>query len=159
MVYKWSINLYSKVDANAAGAELEKIERENGEITSKAVVEVAKSEQNVLHKLFDWDNKIAGEKWRLTQARSIIAALVVVPEKKGGYDKRAFVNIVNDPENPSHPPRFINYETAMNDEETRNILLANAMRELHVFKEKYKKLKELAKVIEAINSIEGGGIC
>ena len=156
MVYKWSIGLYASVDANAAGKELEKIEKEQGEITNKAVVEAAKSKKSVLHNLFDWDDKIAGEKWRLTQARNIIAALVVVPEDKGGYDKRAFVNIVSDPENPAHPPRFINYETAMNDEETRNILLTNAMRELHVFKEKYKKLKELAKVIEAINSIEGG---
>lgn len=154
MVYKWSINLYASVDANAAGAELERIEKANGEITNQAVVDAARKTGNVLHGLFEWDDKVAGEKWRLNQARCIIAALVVVPEQEKDYDKRAFVNVVSNPENPQHAPRYINYETAMSDAEMREILLDNAKAELIRFKSKYKKLTELAKVFAAIDELE-----
>lgn len=155
MIYKWSIGLYESVDANDAGAELERIEKENGEITNQAVVDAARDDGNILHGLFEWDNNIAGEKWRLTQARNIIAALVVVPDKEKDYDKRAFVNITSNPENPKNSPRYINYETAMMDAELRGILLDNAKQELIRFKSKYKKLTELAKVFAAIEELEG----
>lgn len=157
MVYQWSIGLYASVDANDAGAELERIEKENGEITSQAVVDAARSKKNVLHGLFEWDDKIAGEKWRLNQARCMIAALVVVPEEDKSYDKRAYVNIVKRSDNKQEQARYINYESAMSDEEMRATLLENAKEELRIFREKYKTLSELAAVFEAIDKAVGKG--
>lgn len=152
MVYKWSIGLYSSVDANVAGKEIERIEREQGEVTNQAIVDAARPKESVLHGLFEWNNKIAGEKWRLQQARCMLAALVV-DQSDDGYSKRAFVNVTPSPEFPSSPPRFINYKDAMRDDGMRDTLLRNAVRELHVFKEKYASLKELKDVITAIDSI------
>ena len=154
MVYKWTMSMFASVDANDVGKEIERIEKENGEVTNKAVVDAARSKENVMHSLFEWDDAVAGEKYRLTQAASMIRALVVVPENKGEYDKRAFVNIVENAENPKNIGRYINYDTAMSDEDMRKIVLKNALHELIVFKGKYKALKELAKVYEAIDEVQ-----
>ncbi len=153
MVYKWSIGLYSKVDANVAGKEIERIEKENGEVTNQAVVDAARPKESVLHGLFEWNDKIAGEKWRLQQARCMLAALVV-DQSDDGYDKRAFVNVTPAPENPSNPPRFINYKDAMRDEDMRETLLKNAIHELEILKDKYETLTELQEVFTAIESVK-----
>ena len=141
--------MFSKVDANDVGKEFERIEKENGEVTNKAIVDAARSEENVMHDLFEWNDKIAGEKYRLQQATNIIAALVVEADNNG-YDKRAFVNITDNPHAVRNTPRYINYETAMSDEDMRKVLLKNALQELVIFKSKYKALKELSKVFESI---------
>ena len=155
MVYKWSIGIYDKVDANVAGAELEKIEQEQGEVTGQAVVDAARPKKSVLHGLFEWDDKIAGEKWRVEQAKHMIAALVIVPEEDRNYDKRAYVNIVKRSDNKQAQARYINYENAMSDEEMRETVLQNAKEELAIFREKYKSLSELAGVFEAIDKVVG----
>jgi type II secretory pathway component PulL len=155
MVYKWSIGIYDKVDANVAGAELEKIEQEHGEVTQQAVVDAARPKKSVLHDLFEWDDKIAGEKWRLNQARCLIAALVVVPDEDKNYDKRAYVNIVKRAEHHQEQARYINYENAMSDQELGQTVLQNAKQELAAFRDKYKSLSELARVFEAIDEVVG----
>ena len=154
MVYKWSIGLYAKVDANLAGSELERIERENGEITNTAVVDAARPEDSVLHCLFDWDDREAAEKWRRTQASNMIGALIVVKdENTTDYSKRAFVNVVHDPHSLKSPPRYIRIDNAMANTETRKILLNNAKQELKRFKEKYSCLNELADVFALIDQM------
>jgi len=63
-----------------------------GHLDAETVVAEARSKKSPLHQYFDWDNKVAGEKWRLEQARSLIRRAIIVvgePEKK----VRAFVHV------------------------------------------------------------------
>lgn len=152
MIYKWSIGLYSKVDANDAGKELERIEKETGGISNHDVVDAARPEGSVLHDLFEWDDKKAGDKWRLVQASNIISALIVVNEDSQ-YNKRAFVNITKSPMLPKNKPRYIRIDNAIQDENTRKILLNNAKEELRRFREKYRALKELTEIFDLINKL------
>lgn len=46
--------------------------------------------------------------------------------------------------------RYINIADAMTDQETREIVLTRAMRELETFRQKYSDLSELADVFAAI---------
>lgn len=55
----------------AIAKELKKLERK-GEITSQRVVNAARNESHPLHGCFEWDDTVAGEKWRNEQARRII---------------------------------------------------------------------------------------
>ena len=51
----------------------------------------------------------------------------------------------------NHKGSYINVEKAMSNEETRAIVLNNAKMELVIFRNKYKKFNEFAKVMEAID--------
>lgn len=152
MAYKWSTNLYSKVKAEDAGREFEQIEAENGFITPQAVVDRARPEDSVMHKLFEWNDSIAAEKYRTQQAGCIIGALIVT-KSENNYNKRAFVNIVASPHNPKNKPQYIRVDRAFSDPTSKAIVLSNAIAELKRFKEKYAALKELSAIFNAIDNL------
>jgi hypothetical protein len=73
MDYKWRLNgLARKVDAEKAVTELERINTIFGKLTPELIVDTAREKESTLHPLFDWDNSIAAEKWRLQQARTVL---------------------------------------------------------------------------------------
>lgn len=152
MAYKWSTNFYSKVKAEDAGKEFEQIEAENGCITPEAVVDRARPKGNVMHKLFEWNDSVAAEKYRNQQACNIIGALIVT-NSETKYTKRAFVNIVSAPHNPQNKPQYIRIDRAFSDPTSKAIVLANAIADLKRFKEKYAALKELSEVFKEIEKL------
>lgn len=155
MVYQWSTNLYSKVRPEDAGKEFEQIEAENGCITPQAVVDRARPEGSVMHKLFEWNDSVAAEKYRNQQACNIIGALIIKRSEtsESKYNKRAFVNIVAAPHNLKSKPQYIRIDRAFNDPVSKAIVLDNAISELKRFKAKYSALKELSKVFDAIEEL------
>jgi hypothetical protein len=50
----------------------------NGILTPDAVVQEAKDPDSVLHELFEWDDGVAGHKYRIEQARTIISSVKVI---------------------------------------------------------------------------------
>jgi hypothetical protein len=62
---------------------LDELYEKHGTITTDLVIEEASKSKHPLHPLFDWDNAVAGHKWRQTQALAMIMATkyVVVLEK------------------------------------------------------------------------------
>jgi len=71
---------------------LSDIHRRHGLLDAETVVAEARPKNSPLHRYFDWDNKVAGERWRLEQARQLIRRAVIVigePETKC----RAFVHV------------------------------------------------------------------
>lgn len=150
MVYKWKYPM--AVSAEAAGKELEKMEQKHGHISPEIVLDESREKKAVLHGLFEWDDKKAAEKYRLTQAGGIIRNLVVVlDEQKSQEPVRAYVNVV--PEQPARRGEFINIASAMMNESTRELTLEQAKRELKEFEKKYSNLSELADVFAAIRQI------
>lgn len=57
--------------------ELQKLEDKEGRITAQAVVDAARAPRHPLHDLFTWDDKKAGEQYRLMEARTLIRAVKV----------------------------------------------------------------------------------
>lgn len=77
MVYDWKNGARISADAQKVGEELEKIEYKD----AATVLEVArKSKRSELHKCFEWDDSIAAEQHRLSQAGLILRALVTTEE-------------------------------------------------------------------------------
>lgn len=76
------------------GQELENIKKRRKTLTAKVIVEEAKTIDNPLHDYFDWNNNVAGEKWRLQQARNLIGNIVetVIVEGKATL-QRSFFNV------------------------------------------------------------------
>lgn len=53
-------------------------EQHGGNITPELVVRAAKSKDSPLHDYFDWDDKVAGGKWRIEQARELIRSVRII---------------------------------------------------------------------------------
>ena len=77
MVYTWKENTRIKIDPNLAGAELEAIHQQYGEVTPQLVLDRATDESNPLHAGFEWDDAKAANLHRIDTARRIIRLLVV----------------------------------------------------------------------------------
>lgn len=148
MVYKYHGFGY-KVDAQIVGEEIEKIEAEKGVVTAKDIVDRARPKNSPIHDLFEWDNKIAAEKWRLHTATQVLCCLVKTDEDD--TPQKAYVNI--EVKEGSKIGIFANIKKAMSDAQTREVVLRNALNELQAFKAKYNHLAELAAVFEAIDKI------
>lgn len=153
MVYKWRFYNY-KIDANIVGQEMEKLEKEYGEVTAQLLLDNARSKKSKLHDLFEWNDTVAAEKFRLAQATQIITALAVVYEDTTEEPKtvRAFANI-----GAKNKGSFITMATALSDEQSRAIVLKHALEELQAFRSKYADLTELAEIFAGIDKLSIAG--
>ena len=124
--------------------------RDGGLLRPAAVVEEARPKDSPLHGRFEWDNRKAGEKYRLLQAQKLIREFYV--EIEDGVKGRAFVNLSIDrtegkADNPYRPVESLRdhpdlLEVAMND----------ALDELEALRERYTYLKALKDVWDAIDA-------
>lgn len=54
--------------------ELDAIYAENNTLSTELILEKARDEKHPLHAYFDWDDSVAAEKWRQTQALQLVMA-------------------------------------------------------------------------------------
>jgi hypothetical protein len=80
------------ISAATAYAALEEVRETNGELTPVGVVEHAEPFESPLHKVFEWDDEVAGYQYRLWQARKLIKAIIVAPSEADGFQS-AYVHI------------------------------------------------------------------
>lgn len=151
-LYKWKSGCHlGGIDPNEAGAVLSRLERD-GNLTPAALVNASRSEDAPLHQLFEWDDTIAAEKYRQTQAGYIIRSIEV---KRADVEPvRAFVSIITPGESASRFDRqYRSISAVLKSATERNQLLEYAKREMFAFKRKYSNLEELSKVITAIDEV------
>lgn len=147
MMYKWNAGAPAyKVPPDIVGNAIEGIQNEYGEVTKERVLEAARPEDSPMHDLFEWNDSVAAEKFRLRQAGQILRCLIVVNDEKPDQKCRAFVRISNYNESG----RFIDVNSAMQAESTRQVILRNALHELELFQQKYSIYSEFAKIFEDI---------
>lgn len=150
MVYQYKVP-YARVSAQTAGEELARIECEHGGLTPELVVDASRAESAPLHPVFEWDDKKAAESYRIVQAGSLIRNVTVKIEEAPRMEPvRAFVNVA-----PVGKRKgvFVSIKSAMDDEETRETVLARALAEFEKVKEKYKDLQELAGIFAEIDRL------
>ena len=141
-----------RVSADIVGAEMERIEARDGQVTSKSLLDAGRPEESALHSLFEWDDSKAAELYRLRQATEVITHIHIVIDEKPNTPYRAYVNI-QESSGQTEQGRFINVRSAMENEETRRIVLNMAISEAKRFSQKYANYKELSEVFEAIDRV------
>lgn len=137
----WKINKY-KADAESAYAEISKL----SEITPQNVVDLARNDKSALHSDFEWNDTIAGEKYRKIQAAEMIRMFVFTPVKEDNEPTRVFE--ISTKKNVYKPTQMI-----VKNEDEYQSLLKMAMQELNNFKRKYHRLSELETVFKAIEEV------
>lgn len=130
-------------DKQSLREELERIERENGgHLTPGIVVQAAKPKASPLHNQFEWDNRKAGEKYRLWQARKLIK---IIPIRRDDTDEPqvlvpAFMHIAGET-----GPKYMSSVRVVQDDD----LYARALREL------CDKVISAARSVEQIIALRG----
>lgn len=149
----WKEGFRAKVPAQVAYDVISGLQQE-GKSEASDLVDASRPENAPLHSMFEWNDAVAAELYRVDQARCIIRHVCVIQEdtNKESVPVRAFFQI--DSESGDYEPTVV----IMNDEEKRKRLLEVAKGELNSFKVKYQSLKELAKVFEAIDELNGGSV-
>lgn len=101
MKYEWRNGRSHAADAQAVGEELADISKTTGTLTPSDVVDRARDEASALHPCFEWDDSKAAEHHRRAQARMVVRAVVVVPQKKSPA-KPMFVHTSSDDAGPHY---------------------------------------------------------
>lgn len=176
--YSWRPGYGYSVKPQIVGEVLEEIEARDGRVTSEAFLDESRDEECPTHDMFEWDDEIAAEKYRLNVAAKIINQLAVeivyeepetfevTTEVKEGqpadydrsrsvYARSAYIN-VNPDTSAKAKSHFIDIHTAMTHDDTREIVLNNAIRELKSFESKYAQLSELGGVFAEIDKLIEG---
>lgn len=129
-----------KKAGRAVAKELNAIRRKTGGVLRPAEVVAWAREHpgSALHARFTWDDTEAAERYRLWQARDVIASVRFEPS--AGTKVRAYVALTTDRGEESYRAVV----DVLSDEEQRAQLLADALRDLKALRTKYAVLKELA---------------
>lgn len=136
-------------------AELHRIAAQHsGKLRPVDVVAAAKSKTSPLHSKFEWDDSAAAQRYRLWQARQLIAVTV---EYIGSGDEavlsRVFVSLTSDRKKGGYRTTV----AVLSDTERRKQLLSDATEEMERFEQKYAELKELASVFDAMRKVRSTG--
>jgi len=129
---------------------LESLKDEAGLIKEETVVDYARPDDSPLHPEFEWDNGVAGDRYRLLQATELIHRVHVKVETAKGESVfvRAFVSLATDRlggggYRPIHD--------VLSDVELHAELLKTALAELGNLQRRFRDLQELAPVFKAVN--------
>jgi hypothetical protein len=148
-----STSRLSRTDAEAVSKAIAGIERAHGRLDSRklyeAIVEAARPARHPLHRLFEWDNTKAAERWRIEQAKRIVAEVRIVFLDAPKQPVRALpVVTFAGKRGPLAMPKVLS--TA----ETTNELLANAKREALAWADRHARLEQLAELSPIFTAIK-----
>lgn len=119
-----------------------------GELTPSLVVEEARPEDSPLHSHFEWDDAVAAEAHRVSQAAHLIRSCrVVYGEANNGESKsvRQWLNVTHeeDPARRTYKP----VDEVFADDFSRQLILRECEREVAALQRKYGHLKEFASIV------------
>ena len=106
---------------------------------------------DIVDRGFEWNDGVAAEKYRESQAGSLIRNLTVkmiTPDVEQTEPVRAYVSI-----RQADSSEFISVHNVLKDEDLTRKMLEQAKSELDSFAKKYSTLRELSKVFDAIAEI------
>lgn len=117
---------------------LHAIRDEAGALTPRIVLEVARDPEHPLHNRFEWDDSIAGQKYRLAQARELIRMAVEFVDAPAGPVKVRSFHSVNRVDGPTYEP----IAEVRADPFMSKLVLQAAEREWKTLYQKYSHLAE-----------------
>ena len=143
-------------------SELEQIRESSGGILyPQSVVEFARNESTELHSKFEWDDTVAGENYRIWQARKVIRALVtIIPRKNEPIGVQTYVSMSVDRyhvEGEAKREMTGGYRymvEVLTNAEQRENLLADALAEFEVWERKYQMISELVEIFAAAKTVK-----
>ncbi len=121
-----------------------------GMLSDTGVLAAAREKASPLHKHFEWRDKLAAEKYRLRQARDLIAAITFVVEDGGETDPppmRFFACLPVVEDDGARHMYYVPLNVVHANPDMESEMLQIALRELRAFREKYGRLQKLDSIV------------
>ena len=119
-------------------------ESRDGGVSPKSLVDYARSKNSPLHAHFEWDDKKAGERFRVWEARMLLRRMTI---EVADVETREYENLtieVNDKKETA----YYSISKILSDDDLKKRVLKQALAQLKIFYEKYSKYKEIYEVID-----------
>jgi len=133
------------VRSDVVRSALEEVIEKDGTLTSEAVLKAATPVSSPLHGYFEWDDSIAGHRWRIHQASSLIRIYV-------DSDETRMLLAV-----PAHagqqPGTFYRRERVLTEPDLRARFVEDALGELAAWRRRFADLKELKRFFQVIDPL------
>ena len=151
MVYQYKVNGIHKAPAQVAGEVCAALENSSVGLSPKTLLDASRDLNAPLHNEFEWDDSVAAEHYRESQAGAIIRNIYVVKAESNEESPklRAFVNAKSN----TRPGTYHNVHAALEDEDMKAQLLESAKRECNSFVFKYNTLVEMSDVIAEMRKV------
>jgi len=128
--------------------ELERIAAEHGSVLKPGdVIDFARDPETALHHRFEWDDGVAANKYRLWQARQLIAQVQISAPKMTGQTIRAFVSLSPERDEGGGYRLMAN---VLSDRDLREIHLRDALSDFQRLIDAYSHLDELGPLIASL---------
>jgi hypothetical protein len=125
--------------------EMLRVRQERGVLTGEEVVAAATPKTHPLHDRFEWDNKVAGHRYRVIQADELIRTVkITAVDSEELRPVRAFVSVPR-PEGRQYEPTT---EVA-EDPVAKALVLQEMKREWFAFKRRYEHMAEFMQLLQA----------
>lgn len=123
--------------------QLQAIYEERGKLTPKSVVDAARPKSHPLHSRFEWNDKVAGERYREVQARDLIQS-VKITYKRGDtlQQTRGFVSVQRE-----DGYAYVPTEEVVEDEVLTEIVRRAMEREWRQLKSRYGHFVEFVELV------------
>ena len=130
-------------------------ERKPAGIYPRDVVEDARKDTSVLHDAFEWDDSVAGEKYRIEQAGQLLRTIKVQFSKYYDEPIRAFISInlleIEEEVEPGESTRVNRrVEQVMNNDVQRTYIMKQLQKELRSFERRLRRFEEFGEVVDSI---------
>lgn len=131
---------------NGLREHLQRLYEERQELTPEVVEAAARPDDHPLHAHFEWDNAVAGYRYRLVQAAEMIRSVKITyaESPSGPRDVRAFVAV---PQADNARRCYRPTVEVLADDLQRRILLADMEREWRAFERRWSHMSEFAELI------------
>lgn len=118
---------------------LQRIYDTEGTLTPNAVVDSARPDDAPLHDRFEWDDEVAGEKYREVQAAELIRSVTVTFQEPSTRE-RTQVRVFHHVETEEAGPHYVPLSELDGDEYLRRQVLDRANREWKTLYSRYQGL-------------------
>ena len=138
VVYEYKMKGLFGVPAQVVGNLCNELENTDEGLTPESFLNASRDESSPTHSLFEWNNDIAAEKYRLHQAQTVICNIVT---KSVDEDEpvRAFINVRKSFGEHHYKP----VEKVQKNDAWKAEMLITAKREMDAFVHKYQVLSNL----------------
>jgi hypothetical protein len=134
-------------DPNVIGRALWDLTVANqGRLDPEAAVRSARTRNHPLHPFLTWDDKIAGQKWRIEEMRSIIRSVMLVTENDDGkQERRRGWLSVDDRDGVS----YRGVEEVLSSNSLQAAVMRRALRDLQAWEDRYRELDDICEMVRA----------
>lgn len=156
--YAWKKGARMNSDPNKIGEELQSL---GNEIEPERLVRFACDTEKEVHKCFTWDNKLAGEKLRLSEARHILNSIVTVmvrdvsnllEDEENTVQIRAYENVMIENGNGECYRAYVPTIDALSDEELRKQVMGRLFNAIATIRKIIQDYKFLGSKSDKINN-------